>query len=113
MYAGMEQYVDLHEGDLDGPLVPMHYGWSSDRHTLACTPDARLRSHTRYTLHVGAGMMDADDHPVDLGHMGPQMGGQWVMGSTHHGGSSDHGMMGNGWHDSNGHYGMSFSFTTN
>ncbi len=107
MLRGMEQYVDLHEGLLDGPLVPMHYGWSSDRRTLACTPDARLKAHTRYTLHMGGGMMDADDHPVDLGHRGPQMGGQWVMGSSHHGP-----MMGDGWHDSNGHYGMSFSFTT-
>jgi hypothetical protein len=107
MLQGMEQYVDLHEGDLDGPLVPMHCAWSSDRRTLACTPDAPLQPHTRYALHIGGGMMDADDHPVDLALMGPGMGGQWVMGASHHGP-----MMGSGWHGSNGSYGMSFSFTT-
>jgi len=66
-----------------------------------------LKPRTRYTLHIGGGMMDADDHPVDLGLMGPQMGGQWAMGASHHGP-----MMGNGWRGSNGSYGMSFSFTT-
>jgi Bacterial Ig-like domain len=107
MLQGMEQYVDLHEGDLDGPLVPIRCSWSSDRITLGCTPDAPLKPRTRYSLHVGGGMMDADDHPVDLGLMGSQMGGQWAMGTSHHGP-----MMGNGWRGSNGSYGMSFSFTT-
>ena len=49
----MEQYVDLHEGDLDGPLVPIRCAWSSDRITLGCTPDAPLKARTRYSLHVG------------------------------------------------------------
>ena len=52
-------------------------------------------------------MMDADDHPVDLDLMGPQMGGHWAMGDSHHGP-----MMGSGWRGSNGSYGMSFTFTT-
>ena len=107
MPQGMEQYVDLHEGDIDGPRVPIQCGWSSERTTLACTPDSPLKGRTRYTLHMGAGMRDADDHPVDLSLMGPQMGGQWTMGASHH-----VPMMGNGWRGSNGSYGMSFSFTT-
>ena len=107
MLQGMEQYVDLHEGDLDGPRVPIRCGWSSDRTTLGCTPDAPLEHQARYTLHIGGGMMDADDHPVDLGLMGPQMGGQWAMGGSHHGP-----MMGNAWRGSNGSYGMFFSFNT-
>jgi len=28
MGVGMEQYVDLHMGDLSGPVVPMSCGWS-------------------------------------------------------------------------------------
>lgn len=74
MLPGMEQYVDLHEGDLDGPLVPIHCGWSPDHTTLGCTPDAPLKTRTRYTLHVGGGMMDAGDHPVDLATHGPPDG---------------------------------------
>jgi hypothetical protein len=107
MLQGMEQYVDLHEGELNGSRVQIHCGWSSDRTTLVCTPESPLKARTRYTLHIGGGMMDADDHPVDIALMGPRMGGQWAMGASHHGS-----MMGTGWHGPNGSYGMSFSFTT-
>jgi hypothetical protein len=43
------------------------------------------------------------------------MGGQWatsgMMGATH--GGMAIGMMGSGWKDGMGHYGMLFPFTTN
>lgn len=111
MGAGMEQFVDMHRGDLTGPVVPMSCGWSGDRSTLTCSPDAALRAGTRYTIHVGAGMMGANGLPLDLNQM--PMGGQWayssMMGS--HGGMSWN-MMGPGWHGSNGSYGMLFMFTT-
>jgi hypothetical protein len=113
MAAGMEQYMDLHEGDTSGPVVPMTCGWSSDRTTLTCQPSTPLKPQTRYTIHMGDGMMDADDHPVNM-DQGLGMGGQWLMtgmmGGLHAG--SPMGMMGSGWHGSNGSYGMVFPFTT-
>ena len=42
------------------------------------------------------------------------MGGQWIMGGMMtgtHGGMA-WGMMGSGWHNANGSYGMVFTFTT-
>ena len=113
MASGMEQYMDLHEGDTSGPVVPMTCGWSSDRTTVTCQPSTALMPQTRYTIHMGDGMMDADDHPVSM-DQGLGMGGQWLMpgmmGGTHAG--SPMGMMGSGWHGTNGSYGMTFPFTT-
>jgi hypothetical protein len=113
MLAGMEKYMDLHEGDTSGPTVPMSCGWSSDRTVLTCEPAAPLKTQTRYTIHVGDSMMDADDHPVNM-DPGLTMGGQWLMagmmGGMHAG--SAMGMMGSGWVGANGSYGMVFGFTT-
>lgn len=113
MLAGMERYMDLHEGDTSGPTVPMSCGWSSDRTVLTCEPATPLKAQARYTIHMGDSMMDADDHPVSM-DPGLAMGGQWLMGGMMggmHAGSSM-GMMGSGWVGSNGSYGMVFSFTT-
>ena len=114
MGDGMEQYVDLHLGDLAGPVVPMSCGWSSDRTTLLCTPQALLAPGAAYVLHLGGGMMTLASQPLDYGQYGLTMGGQWItggmMGGSHAGGAW--GMMGPGWRNSNGSYGMAFSFTT-
>lgn len=111
---GMEQYVALHEGDVNGPLVPMSCLWSADRTTLTCTPHAPLKSRTQYTIHMGGGMLDANGRPIDMNQYGPHFGGQWLpssMGGMH--GGSPWNMMGSGWrHPSNGSYGMVFSFFT-
>ncbi len=113
MAPGMEQYVDLHEGDTSGPTVPMSCGWSPDRTVLTCQPSVALKAHTTYMIHMGDGMMDSDDHPVSM-DAGLAMGGQWLMagmmGGLHAG--SPMGMMGAGWHGANGSYGMVFAFTT-
>ncbi len=112
MGAGMEQFIDLHEGDTSGPVVPMTCGWSGDRATLTCQPTKPLRPRARYATHIGGGMMDADDHPVTM-TPGLQQGGQWLMPGMmgNHGGMPT-GMMGSGWQGSNGSYGMFFPFTT-
>ena len=57
MGSGLEQYVDLHMGDLAGPTMPMNCGWSSDRTTLTCTPQGPLSPRTTYVIHLGGGMM--------------------------------------------------------
>jgi hypothetical protein len=57
MGAGMEQYVDLHTGDLSGAEVTMSCAWSADRTQLTCTPGSPLASRTTYALHLGWGMM--------------------------------------------------------
>jgi len=112
MMAGMEQYLDLHQGGVTGPVVPMTCGWSPDRTVVTCTPGSPLAAGTQYTIHAGAGMSDADGHPVGMGEW-TGMGGHWasapMLGGMHAG--QPVGMMGAGWTHA-GHYGMLFSFTT-
>jgi hypothetical protein len=112
--AAMEQYVDLHQGSIAGPLVPISCAFSADRTTLTCVPNGPLAPRTTYVLHVGGGMMTVSGQPIDYGTHGPGMGGLWVtggmMGPAH--GGHTWGMMGPGWRHSNGSYGMEFSFTT-
>jgi hypothetical protein len=114
MGAGMEQFVDLHMGDLAGPVVPMSYAWSGDQTTLVCTPSSPLQPGTQYAIHVGGGMVDADDQLMDMNMYGPGLGGQWIqggmMGASHAG--MGWGMMGPGWRHPDGPYGMVFTFTT-
>jgi hypothetical protein len=114
MGVGMEQYVDLHMGDLSGEEVAMSCAWSGDRTLLTCTPGSPLASHTMYAIHLGGGMTSAAGGAVDYTTYGPGIGGQWIMGGmmtgTH--GGMGWGMMGNGWRNANGSYGMVFTFTT-
>ena len=115
MGNGMEQYVDLHQGDISGPVVQMRCTWSDDRTTLTCTPAAPLQAGTRYTIHIGSGMMDASGHPVETEEHGLQMGGQSVAGSMMGGmhGGQPTSMMGSGWrHVGDDHVGMAFAFET-
>lgn len=112
MVVGMERYVDLHRSDLSGPVVPMSCALSADRASITCSPAASLALRTSYTLHVGAGMLDASSRPVDMSN---GMGGQWIvgggmMGTTH--GGSPWGTMTGSWMGANGSYGMAFPFTT-
>ena len=100
MMAGMEQYVDLHDGDITGPTVPMTCGWNQAETTLTCAPTQSLDSLTTYTMHLGAGMTDAMGHRMSLADWTGR-GGQWATGT----------MMGGGWTDGS-HYGMLFPFTT-
>lgn len=76
MAVGMEHYVDLHRSDLSGPVVPMSCALSADRASITCSPAASLALRTSYTLHVGAGMLDASGRPVDMSN---GMGGQWIV----------------------------------
>jgi hypothetical protein len=113
MANGMEQYVDVHQGDVSGPVVPMTCSFSADRTTLTCTHD-QLQSGTTYAIHMGSRMMDGSGHPAEIESHGMAMGGQPVtggmMGSMHDGQST--GMMGQDWKDGDGHYGMEFTFQT-
>jgi hypothetical protein len=109
----MEQNVDLHMGDLSGAEMPMNCGWSADRTLLTCPLASPLAAHTTYAIHLGGGMMSAGGAAVDY-TAGLGMGGQWIMGGMmtgNHGGMA-WGMMGSGWRNANGSYGMMFSFTT-
>jgi hypothetical protein len=114
MGAGMEQYVDLHMGDLAGAEVAMGCAWSADRTLLTCTPGSPLAPRTTYAIHLGGGMMSSGGVAVDYATHGLGMGGQWIMGGmmtgTH--GGMGWGMMGGGWRNANGSYGMVFTFTT-
>jgi hypothetical protein len=113
MGAGMEQYVDLHDGTSAGPLHPMSCTWSADFTALTCVPTTSLVAHTVFTLHMGAGMVAAGGGTVNMSP-GTGMGGQWLMrgmmGDLHAGQPMS--MMGGNWRGSNGSYGMVFSFTT-
>ena len=111
MMAGMEAYVALQEGDPTGPVVHGSWAWSQDRTSLAFTPAEPLRAHTRYTIHVGGGMMDANGGPLGFEQHGGRMGGLWANTQMMSGGWGPS-MMGTGWRHANGSYGMVFSFTT-
>jgi len=112
MMPGMEKYMDLHQGGVSGPTVPMSCAWNPDRTVLTCTPASPLAPGTAYTIHVGAGMTDAHGRIVDMGDW-TTLGGQWadsgMMGGSHDG--QPVGMMGAGWQQG-AHYGMLFTFTT-
>ena len=114
MMPGMEQYLDLHQGDVSGPLIAITCTWSADRLTVTCVPVQPLHPNAPYTFHAGGGMMDADDHPADMGRHQTQTGGQWLMpgmmGGMHAGAPMSG--MGAGWKAGNGSYGMTFTFTT-
>jgi hypothetical protein len=114
MMAGMEQYVDLHHGGVNGPITPMTCTWNGTRTILTCTPNTPLAESTGYTIHMGAGMMDDQGGVMDMADW-TTMDGQWatsgMMGGTH--GGMSVGMMGSGWKDGMGHYGILFPFTTN
>ena len=126
MGVGMEQFLDLHQGGLEGPVVPTTHTWSGDRTTLICTPVGPLAPGTQYTIHLGGGMVDVDGQPIDMDHYGPAFGGQWITGAGqpgsggpggwHHGGAHHGGQpwggLGRGWQHANGSYGMAFTFTT-
>ena len=108
MMAGMTSFMDLHQGDITGPVVPITCTWSSDRSTMTCTPNAALQPGSQYTLHMGAGMVASNDMPVDMSP-GLGMGGEWMtsgMAGGHNGT-----MMGGDWEDAAGHQGMLFTFT--
>ncbi len=119
MGTGMEQYVDLHAGDLSGATVPMSCRWSGDRTTLTCTPQGPLAGRTPHVVHVGPCLMTEAGRPVDCGRYGPGQGGQWVTGEMMgpgHGGPPWGGGAGP-WAGMPGRgcpagYGMAFAFTT-
>jgi len=116
MGIGMEQYVVLHEGDINGQIVPGTWIWSDDRTTVTFTPDEPLKSQTQYTVHVGGGLSDGAGQLLNC-QRGEQFGGQWVSGGMMGGmggmGSMSGSMMGQGWrHPDNDTYGMIFTFTT-
>ena len=116
----MADYAVLHQGDVAGPEVAGTWSLAADGTELVFTPETSLLPNTRYTIHVGGGMMDGQGRPVDLETHGPHMGGAWAtgammgsggMGGGMQGGGSGH--MGEGWlHPHNGSYGMVSSFTT-
>lgn len=113
MAQGMEQYVDLHRGDMAGPLHSMTCTWSADRQTVSCVPGTPMDPQTQYALHLGGGMKGGNGAMATMGQA-TQMGGQSVttgMGNGMHAGQSMS-MMGSGWMGSNGSYGMMFSFRT-
>jgi hypothetical protein len=111
--VGMEQYVVLHEGGVNGEIVPGTWTWSEDRMALTFVPDQPLQAQTEYAIHIGGGLMDSNGNVVDC-RRGEGFGGQWVGGGMMGGmGSVSSTMMGQGWqHPNNGTYGMIFTFTT-
>ncbi len=110
---GMEQYVVLHEGGVNGEIVPGMWTWSTDHTALTFVPDHSLKSQTEYAIHIGGGLMDVNGNVVSC-QRGEGFGGQWVTGGMMGGmGSVSSSMMGYGWrHPGNGTYGMIFTFTT-
>lgn len=111
MRAGMERFVALHRGSIQGPAVSLVYSWSQDHLRLTCAPEMALDSGTVYTLHVGGGMRDAAGGAIDM-RSGMGMGGTWATTGMMGAGMMGDPMMGAGWSHGDGTYGMAFVFTT-
>lgn len=118
---GMEEYVDLHQDSLAGPVVDGVWALSTDHTMLTFTPASPLEPATTYVIHIGGGMMDEDGDHVDLEMHGMDMGGAWATESMMTGGmggmmGGQSGMgshMGTGWESpTGGTFGMVFTFTT-
>lgn len=123
MRQGMEEYADVHEGHVEGPLVPGSWSWNETRTQLTFTPDSALKPQTQYVIHIGGGMRDQNGQHINYQQHGIGMGGQWMTQQMHQGGKHGYGMgqggmgsgmgMGEGWiHPTNGGFGMIFTFTT-
>jgi hypothetical protein len=122
MMPGMQQYVDLHRGDITGPIHPIVCAWSADATLLTCTPTTPLDPATGYTVHVGGGMRNSNGDPVRMepaehmgswiyaGTSGGMMGGGMEHTADHAGGSW--GMLDPGWRHANGSYGIVCPFQT-
>jgi hypothetical protein len=126
MMQGMEEYADVHEGEVEGPLVNGTWSWNATFTELTFTPDAPLMPQTQYVIHIGGGMRDEEGRHIDYEQHGFGMGGEWMTEQMHQGGQHGYGTghggmggmgggtgMGQGWiHPGNGGYGMIFTFTT-
>ena len=123
MMSGMERYVDLHRGDVTGPVHPVSCAWSTDRATLTCTPATPLEPATWYTLHLGGGVRGSNGTPINMDpgtcggawaepgpRDGPGPGEGHMRGETH--GGEPWPMMDSGWRHPNGAYGMVIPFQT-
>jgi len=123
MMRGTERYVDLHRGDITDATHAIACGWSADYTSLTCQPATPLDRGTRYTLHLGGGMMGSDGGQIHMDPstwhggwvepgtgMGPGPMGERMSGDTHAGDAW--GMMGPGWRHGNGTFGMAFQFQT-
>jgi hypothetical protein len=86
MPSRMGDYVALHLGTLTGLTVAGTVSWSPDGMRMTFVPDAPLAGHSGYTLHVGGGMLDDDDRPVDYSRC-PLFGGTSVTGGMMGGGT--------------------------
>lgn len=107
--------IALQVGDCPGPVVAGTWSRTADGMGLSFTPTQTLDPSTRYTIHVGGGMTDADGGIINLDLNGPALGGTWVtlemvMGMTAMGMGPSH--SGPQWLSLNGMYGLAFAFTT-
>ncbi len=114
---GMEEYAVLHEGGINGPVVPGTWVLSDDRMTLTFTQDAPLMAATDYVIHLGGGLMDYNNRHLNLERHGFGLGGEWCTGEQlgpmgPGGPTGGHHHQGSGWQHPNGTYGMIFTFTT-
>lgn len=110
MGTGMEQYMDLHRGDMSSPMHPMTCTWSTDRTTAICVPNGPMDAQTQYAMHLGGGLRGVNGMPAVMTR-GSMMGGESLNGGMMHSGQSMS-MMGKHWKGPDGSYGMMFRFRT-
>ena len=113
--SGAGHPIALQVGDCPGPVVAGTWSRTADGMGLRFTSTQPLYPSTRYTIHVGGGLTDADGAIMNLDLNGPALGGTWVtldmvMGMTGMGMGQSH--SGPEWLYLNGMYGLAFAFTT-
>ena len=107
--------IALQVGDCPGPVVAGTWSRTADGMGLRFTSTQPLDPSTRYTIHVGGGLTDADGAIINLDLNGLALGGTWVtldmvMGMTGMGMGRSH--SGPDWLYLNGMYGLAFAFNT-
>ena len=107
--------IALQVGDCPGPVVAGTWSRTADGMGLRFTSTQPLDPSTRYTIHVGGGLTDADGAIINLDLNGLALGGTWVtldmvMGMTGMGMGQSH--SGPDWLYLNGMYGLAFGFNT-
>lgn len=110
MAETMSDLVALHEDTPAGALAAGTWEWSPDHLFLRFRVNNRLREQTRYHLHLGGGLEDAQGHRLNFEHAMQFHHGDWCtdgMAGGHHQFMHQH-----EWQHRNGSFGMVISFTT-
>lgn len=99
--SGMEDYIDVHEGSITGPVVSLNCSQTGTGAIVNCSPRPPFawEAGTEYWVHVGGSLKGRNGGAVDLTSIGTALGGRIVtteeLGAGAHPAATD--SLGGGW----------------